>query len=88
MTIGLIDGGSEEKRNQTISALVLAFIRDPMMRWLYPEPEAYLSHFPGFLRCFGGPAFQSDTAWLSDDLGGAALWFPSGAHPDDSCRRT
>ena len=61
---------------------MLAFIRDPMMRWLYPEPEAYLNHFPAFARSFVGPAFQSGTAWLSDDLGGAALWFPSGVHPD------
>jgi ribosomal protein S18 acetylase RimI-like enzyme len=82
MSCNVIDGGSETQRSRCIHALVLAFIRDPMMRWLYPEPEAYLSHFPGFARAFGGPAFRSGTAWLSDDLGGAALWFPSGVAPD------
>ena len=82
MTIGLIDGGSDEQRSRCVHALVLAFIRDPVMRWLYPEPESYLTHFPGFVRAFGGPAFRSDTAWLSDDLGGVALWFPSGVHHD------
>ena len=81
MTIAVIDG-SEEKRSQAISVLVLAFSRDPVMRWLYREPKAYLEHFPGFARAFGGPAFENDTAWLSDDLGGAALWFPSGVHPN------
>ena len=81
MTIAVIDG-SEKKRSQAISALVLAFSRDPVMRWLYPQPEAYLEHFPSFARAFGGPAFESGTAWLSDDLGGAALWFPSGVHPN------
>ncbi len=61
---------------------MLAFVRDPVVRWLYPEPQAYLRHFPGFARAFGGPAFGSETAWVSDDLGGAALWFPSGVHLD------
>jgi GNAT superfamily N-acetyltransferase len=82
MTVGVIEGESAERQRQAISALVLAFVRDPVVRWLYPEPEAYLSHFPGFARAFGGAAFASGTAWISDDLGGAAMWLPSGVHPD------
>jgi GNAT superfamily N-acetyltransferase len=82
MAISVIDGGSEPQRSQCVHALVLAFVRDPVMRWLYPEAESYLAHFPGFARAFGGPAFESGTAWLSDDRGGAALWLPSGVQPD------
>jgi ribosomal protein S18 acetylase RimI-like enzyme len=82
VTIATIDPQSEQQRSQAIHALTLAFVRDPVMRWLYPEPEAYLEHFPGFAQIFGGAAFDSDTAWLSDDLGGAALWLPSGVHAD------
>lgn len=69
-------------RRSAIHALTLAFVRDPVMRWLFPSPEAYLTHFPRFAEAFGGPAFGAGTAWASDDGSGAALWFPSGVHPD------
>ena len=82
MAIELIDGESEDQRSAVLSAFTLAFARDPMMRWLYPEPEAYLTHFPEFAGAFGGPSFDAGTAWASEDIGGAALWFPSGVHPD------
>jgi len=82
MALGIVDGGSAEQRERCIHALALAFVRDPVTRWMYPEPGDYVSHFPGFARAFGGPAFGSGTAWLSDDGGGSALWLPSGVEPD------
>jgi len=82
MAIELVDGGSENRRQAVLGALTLAFARDPMMRWLYPEPDAYLKHFPKFAGAFGGPSFGAGTAWASDDTSAAALWFPSGVHPD------
>lgn len=69
-------------RRSAIQALTLAFVRDPVMRWLFPTPEIYLTYFPRFADAFGGPAFDAGTAWASDDGSGAALWFPSGVHPD------
>ena len=68
--------------DRAIAALTLAFIRDPVMRWLFPEPEAYLSLFPDFARVFGGRAFEAGTAWASDDQGGTALWLPRDVLPD------
>lgn len=82
MAIELIDAESEECCREAIDALTLAFARDPVMRWLYPEPTAYLTHSPEFTRAFGGPSFRAGSAWASEDGGGAALWFPSGVHPD------
>ncbi|MEZ4334476.1 MAG: N-acetyltransferase [Myxococcota bacterium] len=75
-------GASGAKRAKAIHALTLAFVRDPVMRWLFPTPEAYLTHFPRFAAAFGGPAFGAGTAWLYGDGSGAALWLPSGVHPD------
>jgi ribosomal protein S18 acetylase RimI-like enzyme len=82
MGIELIDEDSKQRRNAALSALTLAFARDPIMRWLYPEPDAYLTHFPKFAGAFGGPSFGAGTAWAPEDNSGAALWFPSGVHPD------
>lgn len=82
MAIERIEVVSGTKRDAAIRALTLAFVRDPMMRWLFPSPESYLSHFPRFAEAFGGPAFGAGTAWLCEDGSGAALWLPSGVHPD------
>jgi ribosomal protein S18 acetylase RimI-like enzyme len=63
--------------------MALAFGSDPTARWLYPDPHQYWTCWPEFLRAFGGSAFESGTAFLSEDYAGAALWFPPGAHSDD-----
>jgi GNAT superfamily N-acetyltransferase len=81
MAIDLVEENSAGVES-AVAALTLAFVRDPIMRWFYPEAESYLAHFPGFMRAFGGPSFGAETAWMSDDQGGASLWFPPNVHPD------
>lgn len=51
-------------------------------RWLYPEPRQYLTHFPEFLRAFGGKAFEEHTVWSLDEFSAVGLWLPPGAEPD------
>jgi ribosomal protein S18 acetylase RimI-like enzyme len=65
-----------------VQTLVLAFSADPVVRWLYPEPDRYLTHFPPFVRKFGGRAFEHDTAYVAESMGGASLWLPPGVHVD------
>jgi len=67
---------------RVIATLVSAFIDDPVERWLFPEPQQYLIHFPAFIAAFGGEAFTRGTVWTLDDFAGAALWIPPGAEPD------
>ncbi|NJM62674.1 MAG: hypothetical protein HC849_24725, partial [Oscillatoriales cyanobacterium RU_3_3] len=64
------------------ASLILAFINDPIMRWMYPDPYQYLAHFPRFVDVFGGKAFTQKTAYCIDGYSGAALWFPPGVEPD------
>ncbi|NJK69854.1 MAG: GNAT family N-acetyltransferase [Microcoleus sp. SU_5_3] len=64
------------------ASLVLAFINDPIMRWMYPDPYQYLAHFPRFIEVFGGKSFLKKTAYCIDGYFGAALWFPPGVEPD------
>lgn len=68
---------------RAVSVQVMAFSSDPIMRWLWPEPHEYLSHFPGLVRGFGGRAFEHDAAHVTDDFLGGALWLPPGVGPDD-----
>jgi GNAT superfamily N-acetyltransferase len=70
------------ERDSAINVLMLAFVSDPAMRWLYPEAQDYLRHFPRFAEAFGGKALESGTACVTSCGGGASLWLPPGSHAD------
>lgn len=66
-----------------IAVVVLAFGTDPAARWTWPDPQQYLTHFPGFVRALGGKAFAHGGAHCVDGCAGAALWLPPGVRPDE-----
>jgi GNAT superfamily N-acetyltransferase len=66
-----------------LHSLISAFRADPALRWLYPEPERFLAHFPAFIRAFGGRAFAHGSAQHLDGYLGAALWLPPGVGPNE-----
>ena len=68
--------------SSALDTLVLAFISDPVERWLYPEPHRYLMQFPRFLSAFAGRAFAEQTAWKLGECAAVALWLPPGTGPD------
>ena len=72
---------TEEAR--VISTITLAFVRDPVTRWVWPDPQQYLTHYAAFARAFGGKAFEHGSAYCVDDFSGAALWLPPEVQPDD-----
>ncbi len=67
---------------RVIATLVSAFIADPVERWLYPQPLAYLTEFPAFVAAFGGQAFERETVWSLDDFAAVAIWLPPGVQAD------
>lgn len=67
---------------RVLAIQVLAFSSDPVMRWLFPQPDAYLRHFPGFAEAFGARAIEHSMAWIAGDFGGAAMWLPPGVESD------
>ena len=71
-------------RNHVLAVMTVAFSSDPTMRWMYPDAQAYVEHFPGFANAFGGGAFDHGTALVAEGFGGACLWFPPGTGPDVS----
>ena len=62
--------------------LTLAFSGDPGTRATFPEPGRYLERFPLFAEAYGGRAYDHGTAFVTDDIGGAALWLPPGVEQD------
>jgi ribosomal protein S18 acetylase RimI-like enzyme len=67
---------------EALATLVSAFTSDPVERWLYPESQQSLTHFPEFLKAFGGKAFDERTVWGLDECSAVALWLPPGVEPD------
>jgi GNAT superfamily N-acetyltransferase len=67
---------------------LLAFATDPVMRWLWPEPHAYLHAFPRLVRGFGGRAFEHDAAHVATGFVGGTLWLPPAVHPDEEALET
>ncbi|MGB7442797.1 MAG: GNAT family N-acetyltransferase [Coleofasciculaceae cyanobacterium] len=78
-----IQTATVSNQEYAIAVIVRAFSADPAVRWMYPEPQQYLTYFPKFVRAFGGKAFENDTAYYVDGYSGAALWFPPGVEPDE-----
>lgn len=66
-----------------IGILTLAFSVDPMARWSLPDAAKYLATFSSIAKAFGGSAFEKGTAYIADDLTGAALWLPPGVRSDE-----
>jgi GNAT superfamily N-acetyltransferase len=72
----------DTERERAIATLVSAFVADPAERWLYPDAEQYLTHFPAFVQAFGGRAFEERAAWQFGDFAAVSLWLPSGVEAD------
>lgn len=68
---------------QIIDTIAMAFAADPFVRWIYPDPNQYLSNIREMLIRFGGKAFDHGTAYYVDGFVGAALWLPPDIHPDE-----
>jgi GNAT superfamily N-acetyltransferase len=66
-----------------IDVLVRANWADPAARWVWPDSQQFLLHFPSFVRAFGGRAFAHGSAYYVDGYVGAALWLPPNVHPDE-----
>ena len=67
-----------------IDVLVRANWEDPAARWVWPDSQQFLTHFPSFVRALGGKAFAHGSAYYVDGYTGAALWVPPDVHPDEN----
>ena len=48
--------------DHAIAALVLAFVTDPVARWMYDDPHEYLLHIPRLFRALGTSTFEAGAA--------------------------
>jgi ribosomal protein S18 acetylase RimI-like enzyme len=74
---------SSDDEDRAIDTIAVAFVADPMTRWVWPNAHEYLSVMQSFVRAFGGAAFSHDGAFCSDEYAGAALWLAPGVATDE-----
>ena len=77
-----IRSATSDEMSRAVAAIVAAFLTDPIARFAWPSPHDYLLCMPLGTREFAGASFKHGTAYVSGDLGGAALWLPPGVHPN------
>ena len=67
---------------QAVSAIVAAFLTDPLARFAWPAPHDHLRGMALAAGEFAGGSFAHGTAYVSADFCGTALWLPPGVHPN------
>ncbi|WP_043232829.1 N-acetyltransferase [Bosea sp. LC85] len=82
MTSIAVRSASRAEESAVSAVIALAFAADPMARWSLRDAQTYLAVMPDLIRAFGAAAYDSDSADVSEDFGGAALWLPPGVEPD------
>lgn len=82
-TASVVKTAAVLEENPVIAVVMMGFSTDPVARWVYADPNEYLTHFPKFIRAFAGKAFETESAYYAENFAGAALWLPPDVHPDE-----
>ena len=82
-TQSIVKTATREEADRAMAVVLMGFSTDPAARWMYPEVNDYLTHFPKFIRFFAGKAFENESAFRTADFSGAALWLPPDVHPEE-----
>lgn len=88
MTMPTVKTATASDEASAIDVVVLAFSADPAARWTWRDPQQYLTHFPRFVKTFGGEGFAHGSAYYIDGYAGAALWLPPEVQPDEDALMT
>jgi ribosomal protein S18 acetylase RimI-like enzyme len=79
----MFDIANRTEADRVLNCVTLSFITEPLARWIYPEPSAFLTHLPRVIDFIGGGAFENGSAYRNDGFSAAALWLPPEVSPDE-----
>ena len=73
---------SPAERHRAVATMVLAFVNDPVARWMLQDPHVYATYWPRITEAFAGRAFESGSAFALEGFAAVALWLPPGVGSD------
>ncbi|MEM6412135.1 MAG: GNAT family N-acetyltransferase [Pseudomonadota bacterium] len=82
MTQPIISSAATSERAKITRTITLGFVADPVARWVWPDPDAYLETMPNFAEAFGGRGFEHGSIYVADGGKAAAMWLPPDIEPD------
>ncbi len=77
----LVERVSEDRRDELIDVLMLAFSTDPVGRYGYVTPSQYLNGMRMLFGAMAGPSIRAGGAWLTDGAG--AIWLAPDEGPNE-----
>ena len=78
----MVRSATEDERPTLHHVVTLAFATDPLARWTVPGSTDYFISMPMVVDAVGCGGLPHGTAYVVDNLAGAALWLPPGVEPD------
>ncbi|RME97498.1 MAG: GNAT family N-acetyltransferase, partial [Alphaproteobacteria bacterium] len=77
-----VTAATPAQRAKAIEALVVGFAANPTCRWIWPDLGQYMTAMPQLIEALAGRAFDNGTAYVDQDVRGAALWLAPDTEPD------
>ena len=74
---------AENENEEFLNCMTTAFVADPTVRYMWPEPSRYLAEFKSFANVYCGDAVINQTAWTNDNFSGGAAWLAPNDHQDE-----
>ena len=74
---------SEAETERAIAVLTAGFVADPFIRWIFPDVQDFLAHYPGFVRYLVRPSCQAGGLFAEKNFGAAAAWLRPGVEPEE-----
>lgn len=65
------------------AVITMAFITDPVARWVWSDPLQFIKAFMPFVNLFGGRSLDLHSAYVIGDFSGVVQWLPPGIGSDD-----
>ncbi len=72
-----------EEKSRALDIFTLAFVDDPMLRWIFADGSTYLKHLGAAQMALGGRALAHESAHVLDDFSAASFWLPPGVGIDE-----
>ena len=82
MEIPKVNNVDASKAEEVKAAITLGFTADPLIRWIFPDPQKYLRSFAVWMDEFSKPSFENGGVFADENYYGGSLWHPPGIHLD------